>query len=187
MYNENSGADKNVPSDPEIDNNARTENDYDSSSSTTCEDLPKDFNIEQERTVVEISDNQLKAPEHIALGHCTIKEILSEILDCTIVNKPPSTSCDNENSTERTAKTLSILFPPNYSEGTGYTMKEIFSRILDCTVHPSDQTNFSVTGLAENMVQCADVAGPSKYVERNNFTAELGTFEQNVLRYTNPY
>lgn len=152
--------------------------DSNSSSSSTRVDAdneqPKATDINSE----EVSRNEHLKPI-VSLRQCTIKDILSEILDCTIVNKPTATPNSTENETERSSKTLSILFPQSRSEATGFTMKEVISRILDYTVLPVDQSRFSETALEENIIQYAEVAGSSKSFERNTLVSnELGILKK---------
>lgn len=110
-------------------------------------------------------------------GQCTIKEIISEILDCTIVNKNIASSSGMQNTTERSAKTSSILFPPDSSEVAGCTMKEVISRILDCTVHPLNQSNFCDTTMEEKEVHHKGLAASGGFFDISKIAYELSLLE----------
>lgn len=78
---------------------------------------------------------QLNSADSSGLGTYTIREILNEFMDCSIVGNPGSTSVEKEKCYEsQSNKRLLQIFPPGQSQAGVCSVKEIIDRILNYTV-----------------------------------------------------
>lgn len=89
-------------------------------------------------------DIQYRISDPIPLGNCTIKEIITEIMDCKIIREPglntPHTTNYQHNRSED-ENLPQLLTPSRTQQIPVCTMKDIIGRIMDYRVCPSDHSN----------------------------------------------